>query len=1011
MRQKKSMDARRKTMSLNLKNLSAAVASVLLLSSAHAAGLGKLTVLSALGQPLHAEIELSSVSKEETGSVAVKLASPEAFRQANIEFNPVLFSLRFSIEQRGGQQFVRVTSSQPINEPFVDMLLEIGGTNSRLTREYTFLLDPPDLRKPQSAQVAAIANSSSQAAPPRISQPSAPAPASEPAASVARSPSAAGNARAVKVLPQSAKQSGAVRAEENKDVNQSAKRNEYLVKQGDTLVKIAAQIKPEGISLDQILVALQRANPDAFVGNNIHRLKSGHILSVPEQEALRGISDAEAKNIVMAQTADFNSYRNKLAIQVANASLQKGEESRQSATGKITAKVEEQSNPANEAKDKLRLSKSGTAAPSGANAAGASVEEKIAREKALAEANARVQELEKNVADLQKLLEIKNKELAERQKQASENKVAAAPVATVDAAKSAPVSGSVSPAPSASTANATPPAASPAAPEAQAAKASPASGAAASTPTAAGSSATPSNQTAAAKTDKTSPANNKPAVQAPPSPEPGFLDNLLDNPILLGIGGAAVAGLAGLGLYTRRRRKQLSEFQDSSLLADSGLKTNSLFGSTGGQSVDTNNSVFNSSFTPSASQLDTNEVDPVAEADVYIAYGRDAQAEEILKEALRTQPERNAVRLKLLEIYAGRKDLRAFETIASELYGNTKGEGEDWQQAASLGMSIDPKNPLYAGGKPAANSVQAKANAAAASKAAVDELDLDALLNTTQGANSSLIDSNADDVDSGLEMKTHAGGSEDNAALQPASEPEHKFGHTASEAALTAAPMEIPKISSADQQRSEIASDASSSSKQAAEVAPLDFDFDMPGLGIKEETPAAPVANERAPQLNGASSELDFELELDRIANEVSHIQFDTLATDEMPDESIAQTKRAAEHNDSLQFHMPEVGDAPFAASQAAAAAPMELDLSGITLDLASPNIEQELEPSAGVTVADLSGGMGSNVTEMATKLDLALAYQEIGDKDGAKELLEEVVAGGSSDQIEKAKSMLLKIA
>jgi pilus assembly protein FimV len=78
--------------------------------------------------------------------------------------------------------------------------------------------------------------------------------------------------------------------------------------------------------------------------------------------------------------------------------------------------------------------------------------------------------------------------------------------------------------------------------------------------------------------------------------------------------------------------------------------------------VDTNNSVFNSNFAPSASQLDTNEVDPVAEADVYIAYGRDAQAEEILKEALRTHPERHAVRLKLLEIYVTRKDARAFET-------------------------------------------------------------------------------------------------------------------------------------------------------------------------------------------------------------------------------------------------------------------------------------------------------------------------------------------------------------
>ena len=110
-----------------------------------------------------------------------------------------------------------------------------------------------------------------------------------------------------------------------------------------------------------------------------------------------------------------------------------------------------------------------------------------------------------------------------------------------------------------------------------------------------------------------------------------------------------------------------------------------MFGSTGGQSVDTNNSVFNSNFAPSASQLDANEVDPVAEADVYIAYGRDSQAEEILKEALRTQPDRHAVRLKLLEIYFARKDTKQFERLASELYGMTSGAGDEWAQAASYG--------------------------------------------------------------------------------------------------------------------------------------------------------------------------------------------------------------------------------------------------------------------------------------------------------------------------------------
>src|SRR3546814_19547704 len=143
---------------------------------------------------------------------------------------------------------------------------------------------------------------------------------------------------------------------------------------------------------------------------------------------------------------------------------------------------------------------------------------------------------------------------------------------------------------------------------------------------------------------------------------------------------------AGCGNYSPRRRKQPSAAFDDSILNDSSLKTNSLFGSTGGQSVDTNNSVFNSNFVPSASQLDTNEVDPIAEADVYLAYGRDAQAEEIVKEALCNPHERHAVRVWLLAIYANRTESRPFEILLSRLYGNTQGRENGERQTAKTGL-------------------------------------------------------------------------------------------------------------------------------------------------------------------------------------------------------------------------------------------------------------------------------------------------------------------------------------
>ena len=120
---------------------------ILALSTVHAAGLGKLSVLSSLGQPLRAEIELTSVKKEDIGNIIVKIASHEDYRKANLEFTSVLNSLRFSVEQRGERHFVRVTSVQSLNEPFLGMLLELRSVHGRLTREYTFLLDPADLRR------------------------------------------------------------------------------------------------------------------------------------------------------------------------------------------------------------------------------------------------------------------------------------------------------------------------------------------------------------------------------------------------------------------------------------------------------------------------------------------------------------------------------------------------------------------------------------------------------------------------------------------------------------------------------------------------------------------------------------------------------------------------------------------------------------------------------------------------------------------------------------------------
>jgi pilus assembly protein FimV len=162
---------------------------------------------------------------------------------------------------------------------------------------------------------------------------------------------------------------------------------------------------------------------------------------------------------------------------------------------------------------------------------------------------------------------------------------------------------------------------------------------------------------------------------------------LEDNPIALAAGGGLLAALLGYGVYKLRRRTK-NESGETSFL-ESRLQPDSFTGSS-------------SSMSYSLSQLDAiGDVDPVAEADVYLAYGRDLQAEEILKEAMRSTPERLAIRTKLLEVYAKRRDIKGFESLAIQLFGLTRGEGADWARAQELGQQVDPDNALYQlGGAP-----------------------------------------------------------------------------------------------------------------------------------------------------------------------------------------------------------------------------------------------------------------------------------------------------------------------
>jgi pilus assembly protein FimV len=480
-----------------------AVASCLALTPwiAEAAGLGKITVLSGLGQPLRAEVEVNASSAETTAMTA-RLAPQEAFRQAGIEYASTLLDLRFTVEKRGAAQTViKVSSSKPVNEPFLDFLVELNWPAGRLVREYTFLLDPPEIAaksagRPVSTVDAKVVETVPGGGSEPVPRRAAPLPVPRQTMPAARPP----------IQPKP-----------------GVSGDTHLVQSGETLRKIALETKHEGVSLEQMLVGLYKNNPEAFIGNNINRLKTGVILGIPDQATAASVPESEARKVYVAQANDWNAYRQKLASAAAQGPA-KQDSGGQSSAGKIAPKVEEKAVPADQSKDQVKISRAEQAALGKGSAAVA--ENAIAKEKALNEAQNRLTLLEKNVNDLQKLVETKNQKLAELEKQADtkkdEPKPAQVPIVAapkvVEAAK--PIE---APKPVEAVVPEPAKVAEPAPKPVEAVK-------------------------------PPEPPKKVPPPPPEPEPEPSFVDELLGDPLPLA-GGAAILALLGGYFFAKRRRQ------------------------------------------------------------------------------------------------------------------------------------------------------------------------------------------------------------------------------------------------------------------------------------------------------------------------------------------------------------------------------------------------------------------------------------------------------------------------
>ena len=361
-----------------------------------AAGLGKLTLSSALGQPLAAEIEIVTTSSDDVASLKASVATREAFAQAGINYESVLSAVKASVESRSnGNPYIKLTSPQAVNDPFLMILMELSWSSGRILREYTILLDPVETNTQNLA-----------------------------AASTGSTPAIVAT-RLDEERTSSAEKDNPTANSSPKRKNNAAgqtKKSYGPVKRGDTLSSIARQVSPAGVDLNQMLVALYHANRDAFIADNMNLLKAGAVLKIPEKNEIASIDTTTAKAEIKMQTADWRSYRGKLA-DISRESPASRTIS-QSDQGQITTTLDKKSAAAPSAsKEVLKLSSGAQLPDKDGKIPDANLvdrlrmmeEDAIARNLALKEANERVAMLEKSIDNLKQLLELKDSVLAQAQ--------------------------------------------------------------------------------------------------------------------------------------------------------------------------------------------------------------------------------------------------------------------------------------------------------------------------------------------------------------------------------------------------------------------------------------------------------------------------------------------------------------------------------------------------------------------------------------------------------------------
>ncbi len=732
-------------------------------AAAFALGMGNVEVTTTLNEPLRAEIPITGIRPGEVDEIEIRLGTDEQFRRAGIERPFHLTRLRFQVIPDGERKArIEVTTRESVTEPFLNFLVELNWPSGRMIREYTVLLDPPvygaaisSTRKQSIARVESVPETGETSAPQPLqesertaaaeppppppapvaqaeaSAPSFTAPQPEPAPSRMPAPMPEPSARPAPQPAVAPEPSPAPPPRVATFTPDLAGTDRYgPVVANESLWSIARRVRPDqGVSIQRMMFAILEANREAFFLDNINALKKGAVLRIPDRSEIGPDNKALAMAEVRRHQAVWNEYRTQLAG--TPAPMPEGAQAGASSTAgpSVSAAQSEATGPAvSGAEDSARLQLLAAGASPNAGAPGdqsnlaqlqqelnMALEDADSKQLENQELSERLTETEQIINDLNRMLQLKDDEIASLQNQLRQEEGAPVPVpepapaATTEPESVAAVEPEPVPQPSvqpepAATAEPEPAPATAVEPEPAAATAvEPEPAAAATQP-----------QPAPAPQPKPKP------VLRPPQPEPqqtSFVGELLNtakgyvpsgvDPILLagGLGILLILG-GGLALYRRRQaadggvEPEAIDFagdQDALVADDDDLFRDD----TQPEDEDQTQLAADGAEVPEVAAVDSDDDDPLSELNIYMAYEHFDQAEDLVRRAIADSPDRHDYRLKLLEVFYAAKNLPAFQQSAQELRDIAGADSPLISTALGWWEDLAPGQDLFSGAAPA----------------------------------------------------------------------------------------------------------------------------------------------------------------------------------------------------------------------------------------------------------------------------------------------------------------------